>query len=83
MDCGANPPFYPYRMSLPRCAYLATDLFKARGTMRNKAEPAGVKLLGKGHMENRKVKFRLGVVTCNMRKQVELRMSQNGTEARL
>ena len=51
--------------------------------MRSKTEPDGVKLLGKGHMENRKVKFRLGVVILNMRKQVELRMSQNGTEARL
>ncbi len=83
MDCGLTPPLYPFRASLLRCAFLATDLCKALRTMRYKFEPDKLSRQGKGHMENRKVKFRTGVVTCNMRKQVDLRMSQNGEEARL
>jgi hypothetical protein len=40
IDCSEIPSFYPFRMSLLRCASLATDMYKARTTKQRKDEPA-------------------------------------------
>jgi hypothetical protein len=78
-----NPPFYPFRMSLPWCAFLATDLCKAQRTTRCKTEPDSSKPLGKkiyGEPKGEDSFEGSWSRTCESRL---IRMSQNGTEARL
>ena len=78
-----NPPFYPFRMSLPWCAFLATDLCKAQRTTRCKTEPDSSKPLEKrtyGEPKGEDSFEGSWSRTCESRL---IRMSQNGTEARL
>ena len=81
MDCGTT------RYSIhSECPYSDVHFWqricaKLRGQRGVKTEPDSSKSLGKWTYGEPKGEDSQGVVTCNMRKQVELRMSQNGIEA--